>query len=283
MADKNGVTLKRILKLFAISAKMDLAWLLRDTKYALGGMSADLISNVSTVSGVFLIASRFGGIGGMSPDEILFMMAYSTLSTGIFIMFGSGNNIHISRIIGRGQLDHLFIQPLPFKIQLLTSGFNPFTGGGNFAAGIVLLIIAVIRLEMKITFLWVTALMAFLLSTLTVIVSRSYLVSSMAFLSPAAEEISYSVIDGTWFLSTFPLSGMPALIQVPLLTILPEGLMAWFPSLCLLGKPPLGLGAYYLPAFALGAALLASYIFKKGFRYYVKKGSNRYVASGFRR
>ncbi|MCL2031391.1 MAG: ABC transporter permease [Oscillospiraceae bacterium] len=282
MADR--ITLKRILRLWGISARLDLAWLLRDTKYAIAGICADIISNLSTVSGVFLIAARFGGIGGMSADEVLFMMAYSTLVTGIFILFGSGNNIHISRIIGRGQLEHLFIQPLPLGVQLLTSGFAPFTGGSNCVAGVVLMAVAVSRLGLAVTFGWVVSLIAYLLATMTIIAARSYLLSTLAFYAPAAaEEISWTAIDGTWFMSTFPLSGMPLFIQIPLLTVLPEGLMAWFPSLSLLGRPPLGLTGAYPMVFALLIAAAAGYIFRKGLKHYVTKGSNRYVPYGFRR
>ena len=282
MADR--VTLKRILRLLAISAKMDLVWLLRDTKYAIFGIVGDMVNNVATVSGVFLIASRFGGIGGMSADEVLFMMAYSTMVTGIFIVFGTGNNIHISRIIGRGQLEHLFIQPLSLPVQLSTCGFSPFTGGGNLVVGIVLMAAAVNRLDLHITLWWIISLIAHLLATMTIIVARSYLVSSMAFYAPvAAEEISTTAIESTWFMSTFPLSGMPLFIQVPLLTILPEGLMAWFPSLALLGRPPLNLTAYYPMIFALVISLLARTIFRKGLNHYVQKGSNRYLPHGFRR
>jgi ABC-2 type transport system permease protein len=282
MEDK--VTMKRILQLLAISAKMDLAWLLRDTKFAMLGICGDFINNLATVSGVFFIASRFGGIGGMSADEVLFMMAYSTMVTGLFIVFGSGNNFHISRIIGRGQLEHLFIQPLPLGIQLATSGFSPFTGGGNVVVGVVLMAIAISRLDLRITFFWIVLLIGNLLATLVIIVARSYLVSCLAFYAPvAAEEISTTAIEDTWFLSTFPLSGMPLFIQVPLLSLLPEGLMAWFPALCMLGKPPLGLTEYYQMLYALLLSLGASYVFKKGLTYYVTRGSNRYVPHGFRR
>lgn len=282
MEDK--ITLWRIIKLFGISAKLDLVWLLRDTKYAIAGISADIISNLATVSGVFLIAIRFGGIGGMTANEVLFMMAYSTMTTGIFIMFGSGNNIHISRIIGRGQLEHLFIQPLPLKVQLLTSGFAPFTGGSNFVVGILLMIYTIGNLNLNITFGWILSLICYQITTMIIIIARSYLVSTMAFYSPiAAEEISNTAIEETWFLTTFPLSGMPSFIQFPLLTILPEGLMAWFPALCLLGKPPLGLTLYYPMIFALVISVFASLLFRKGLIHYVTKGSNRYVPYGFRR
>ena len=282
MADR--ITLGRILRLLAISAKMDLQWLLRDTKFAILGICGDMINNIATVSGVFLIASRFDGIGGMNADEVLFMMAYSTVVTGIFTLFGSGNNIHISRIIGRGQLEHLFIQPLPLSIQLATSGFAPFTGGGNLIVGIALMAISTGRLNLPITPGWVAILAAYLIATMIIIVARSYLVSSMAFYAPVtAEEISTTAIEDTWFLSTFPLSGMPVFIQMPLLTIMPEGLMAWFPSLCLLGKPPLNLTGYYPMVFALLISLVTHYIFRKGLKHYVTCGSNRYVPHGFRR
>ena len=282
MADK--VTLSRMFRLLRIAAKIDMMWLLRDTKYAIAAISADIIANLSAVSGVFLIAVRFGGIGGMSSDEVLFMMSYSTLVTGLFILFGAQNNIHISRIIGRGQLEHLFIQPLPLKAQLLTCGFSPFTGSGNFIVGIILTFISLRRLQLTVTPLWLLSMIGYLLLTMVTIIARAYLVSSLAFWAPAAaEEISSTAIDGTWLLSTFPLSGMPGMIQMPLLTILPEGLMAWFPSLCLLGMPPLGLSPLYPMAYALIISMIAGYFFRKGLNYYVKTGANRYLPYGFRR
>jgi ABC-2 type transport system permease protein len=277
-------TIKRIMSLFAISAKMDLVWLFRDTKYAIVAILSDAISNISVVSGVYLIALRFGGIGGMNVDEVLFMMAYSTIITGLFIMFGASNNIHISRIIGRGQLEHLFIQPLSLKVQLITCGFMPFTGSSNFIIGCVMLAIAAGRLKLKITPWWILMLVVYLTTTMIIIIARAYLVSTAAFYAPvAAEEISTTAIEGTWQLSTFPLSGMPGFIQISLITILPEGLMAWFPSLCLLGRPPLNLTEYYPLIYALVISIIASYIFRKGLMYYVRKGSNRYLSFGFRR
>jgi ABC-2 type transport system permease protein len=275
--------IRRILRLLAISAKMDLVWLLRDTKYALAGIASDILSNLATISSVFLIAVRFGGIGGMSADEVLFMMAYSTFTNGIFILFGGANNVHISRIIGRGQLEHLFMQPLSLKAQLFTCGFCPFTAGSNFVMGLILLGVAVHRLQLAISLGWILALMAYALTTLILIVARAYLVSSAAFYAPvAAEEIASTAIDDTWLLSTFPLSGMPPFLQVPLLTLLPEGLMAWYPALCLLGKATLFTEAYPM-AYALIISLVASYVFRKGLNHYVRHGSNRYVPYGYRR
>jgi len=281
MADK--VTIKRVLHLYGISAKMDLAWLLRDSKYAIVMIITDIIQNVGMVAGMFLIAARFGGIGGMSMDEVLFMTAYSSLTTGIIMVFGASNNIMVSRIIGRGQMEHKFLQPLPLTVQMFTCSFLPFTGAGSFITGIVLTVISLGRLHLHITLFWLLSLVAYQVVTLTIIVARSYLVSSLTFYAPSTEDLSQTIMMDTWFLSTFPLSGMPKFIQFPLLTIMPEGLMAWFPALCLLGKPPMGLTAYYPMLFALVIAFTATYFFRKGMNYYVHQSSNRYVPWGFRR
>jgi len=281
MADK--VTLRRVLRLFGISAKMDLAWLLRDTKYAVVMIVSDIVQNIGMVAGMFLIAARFGGIGGMRTDEVLFMAAYSSITTGLILIFGANNNIQVSRIIGRGQMEHMFLQPLPLAIQLMTSSFLPFTNAGSFVTGVVLMVIAVGRLQLRVNFLWLLSLLAYQLTTLAIIVARSYLVSSLTFYAPSTEDLSQTVMMETWFSSTFPLSGMPKWIQFPLLTIMPEGLMAWFPAMCLLGRPPLHLTAYYPMLFALMLALAAAYTFRKGMKYYVRQGSNRYVPWGFRR
>ncbi len=271
-------------RLFAISAKMDLLWLLRDSKYAAIGILSDLIAGVATAAGVLLMALRFGGIGDMSADEVLFMLAYSNIVTGLYYIFCGSNNGHISRIIGRGQLDHLHIQPLSLKVQLLTSGFMPFSGSANLLVGAALLGVAARRLALPASLPWIACLVFYLFLTLAVIIALSYLFATVAFWAPvAAEEISSYVINATGRISTYPLSGMPKALQWSLMTLLPTGLMAWFPALSLLGKPPMGLPGAYLPLFTLSLCLLAGFAFRKGLHYYAKKSSNRYLPYGYRR
>jgi ABC-2 type transport system permease protein len=83
------------------------------------------------------------------------------------------------------------------------------------------------------------------------------------------------------YTATFPLSGMPLYMKIPLLTIFPAGLIAWFPTLIILNKTPVSANIFPI-VFAVLLSLTASYFFKKGFRYYVKKGINRYHSGGHR-
>lgn len=277
----NRVTLKRYFQLLGIYARMDLASLMRDGKFMALVMAADLISNVSAVSGIFLLAWKFGGIGGMDRFEVLFMLAYGNIVMGFLNMMGGCNALFPSRIIARGQWEHMFIMPLPYGVQL-TVGIFPFTGSSTFLSGIALLIVALCNLEVSLPWWWPGLLVFQLAVSMVIVVSLSYLLSSLAFYAPVqCEEISGTVIYSVERAMTFPLSGMPAYIRYPLLTLFPAGLTAWFPTMILLGKTA-AFENFYPAVFALFTAFTAAHFFKKGFRYYVKKGINRYVSGGHR-
>lgn len=277
----NRVTLKRYFQLLGIYARMDLASLMRDGKFMALVMAADLISNVSAVSGIFLLAWKFGGIGGMDRFEVLFMLAYGNIVMGFLNMMGGCNALFPSRIIARGQWEHMFIMPLPYGVQL-TVGIFPFTGSSTFLSGTALLIVALCNLEVSLPWWWPGLLVLQLAVSMVIVVSLSYLLSSLAFYAPVqCEEISGTVIYSVERAMTFPLSGMPAYIRYPLLTLFPAGLTAWFPTMILLGKTA-AFENFYPAVFALFIAFTAAHFFKKGFRYYVKKGINRYVSGGHR-
>jgi len=264
---------------------MDLAWLLRDRTFAVLAILADVISNLSSVTGIFLLAWRFDGLGGMNRFEVLFMLAYTTVVTGIFQTFCSGGNTgHISRRIGRGQLEHMFIQPVSLPMQLATEGFIPFSGSSNLISGAVMMGIALHNLDITLPWWWILSLAGNLLITMAIILGSSYFAACFTFYAPVqAEEISSFVIDTFGHISTFPLSGMPRYLQLPLITFIPTGLLAWFPTLALFGKAPFGLSAWYPLLIAIVIWLFAVYFFRKGLNHYVKKGINRYHPMGHRR
>lgn len=273
--------IKRYFELLGIYARMDLASLMRDGKFTALVILSDIVSNISSVSGVFLLAWKFGGIGGMDRFEVLFMLAYGNIVMGFLNMIGGCNAIFPSRIIGRGQWEHMFIMPLPYGVQL-TVGIFPFTGSSSFLSGVGILWVAVCHMEMALPWWWLFMLILQLLISMVIVTAFSYLFSSLAFYAPVqCEEIASTVVYSMEHTRSFPLTGMPVYIRYPLLTIFPAGLMAWFPTMILLGKTA-AFETFYPAVFAVMISLTAGYFFRKGFRYYVKKGINRYVAGGHR-
>lgn len=275
------ITIRRYFELLKIYTRMDLASLMRDMKFMAVVITADIVSNISSISGIFLLAWKFGGIGGMDRFEVLFMLAYGNIVMGFLNMMGGCNALFPSRIIGRGQWEHMFIMPLPYAVQL-TVGIFPFTGSSNLLSGIALLCVAVHNMDAVLPWWWLGALVFQLIVSMVIVVSLSYLFSSLAFYAPVqCEEISSTVIYSIEHTRTFPLSGMPLYIKYPLLTIFPAGLMAWFPTMIILGKTFV-FANFYPAIFAFIISFTTAYFFKKGFKFYVKKGINRYVSGGHR-
>ena len=160
----------------------------------------------------------------------------------------------------------------------------PVSGSSNFLAGGTLVAIAVANLDIHLTWWWIASFAGSVLISMIILLSLSYLFSAAAFYAPAqAEEISSYVLDSTGELSKYPLSGMGLAIQIPLLTLFPAGLLGWFPSQALLGKPPLGLTPLY-PCLVAGLLFfITKQVFMKGLDHYVKAGTNRYSSVGHRR
>ena len=275
------ITFRRYFGLLAIYAKMDLGALLRDTKFMIVCLISDICADISGISGIFLLAWKFDGIGGLDKYEILFMLAYGGVVNGAIALLDRGNASFPSRIIGRGQWEHMFIMPLPYGAQML-AGFFPFTCSGRFISGIILMIIGAVNLNAALPWWWIFILIFNIPVSMAVVVGLSYLVSSLAFYAPVqCEEISTTVRYSIEYTATFPLSGMPLYMKVPLLTIFPAGLIAWLPTLIILGKAPVFANIYPV-VFAAFVSLAAAYFFRKGFKYYVKKGINRYTPGGHR-
>ena len=276
--------IKSFFRLWALYARMDLNWVLQDTGSTLLVMLSELVTNVAAVAGVLLLAVRFGGAGGLTSDEVLLMLGFFQLANGFCcMMFGGYNIMNISRRVGRGQLDHMLIQPRPLPVQMLTEGFLPFSGSSGLLLGIALTVIACVRLRLPATPAFFLQLALYTLLHTALIMAQSYLFGALAFYKPVAcEEISSVVIDLNVQLGKFPLFGIPKALQIMLCTALPVGLLAYLPALGLLHKVG-GAAAYALPpAVAIAFVTAAAAAFRGGLKHYMKNSCTRYRDMGHR-
>lgn len=262
---------------------MDKQWLIQDPWICLMVIFSETILALSGLTGILLLAVRFGGIGDLSSTQVLFMLSFHLFGEGIELMFfGNANVLAISRRIGRGQIDHMLVQPIPLPLQLLCEGFIPFTGSQKLIISIFALAYATAQCGITLTAGWFTLLLALALCRITLRIGVSYLSGVLAFYRPVAcEEVSDIVLSLCDTVSSYPLSGMPRALVLTLCTALPIGLLTYIPGLILLGKLDLIYSA--LPLFAaLTLCMLATYAFKKGMKYYATVGSIRYKAMGHR-
>lgn len=271
----------QLLRAYKIYAKMDLLWFLRDTKYCLLQIFADVISLLSTLIGLILLSFQFGGIGGFSTNQILFMFGVSSLVQGLYNMFFANyNNGMISRIIGRGQIDHYVTQPAPIWMQIITRGFAPISGNSQFIISLFLLVYSM-RLLNLLSFKMVAIVCFSSICSLVTLVSIIYLISATAFYSPAsAEEISEPIL--ALFLNTcdFPLGNLGFIQKLLFTFIIPVGSIAWLPTVIIFKKNNLTLLILIIIPFIF--LCLSTLTFRKGLNYYAKKGSTRYSGFGHR-
>lgn len=277
----SNLVVQFVRRLYA-QAYLDFMFMTRDIGFFSICMIGDLIRSLSGAVAVFLLAERFDGIGVWNREQILFMLGYATLVGGLLDMFFGYNILHISRRLGRGQLDHTLIQPQPLWLSLCTEGFTPFIGLFPVVAGVGITTWSIASMQLAPDPIWYGLFALQLAASCAVVVSFSFLWGSLAFWSPVgAEEISSRVVRLAYQLKMFPLDGLGFWLTGIALLALPLGLVAWYPSRVLLGLA--GAEPWTGPVFGLVLMSFALFVFRRGLRQYERTGSQRYLLFGHRR
>ena len=197
------------------------------------------------------------------------MLGYATLLGGLLDDLLQLQRAHISRRIGRGQLDHVAHSAAAALDGAADRGLRAVLRLGGAAPGVVALLWAVGDLARRRHPGWLALLALNLAASVgDRALAFSYLWGSLAFWAPrAAEEISSSSLRLLDQLKPFPLDGLRPALLGGLLTVLPVGFVAWYPCRALLrwcspdavGAWPGGLAARLA---ALRFALLAAGVFR---------------------
>ena len=289
--------LARLARLLALYARMDALWILRARGSAATFYAAEWLRGVGVVAATGLIAARFDGIGPWSRSEVTFLLGYSLLVRGAVDVCFGWNLAHVSRRIGRGQLDHMLLQPVSLPVLVLAEGFSPLSGSGLFVTGAVLLALAGHGLGA----LGPAVFALHFAASVAVVLAFSYAWGSVAFWAPrAAEEINSSTMELVDQLRAFPLDGLGPGLLALLVSAVPVGLVAWWPARVLLqvGGPqpgfatsssgfaaslPASVAPLFAPLAALVLSAVAAAIFARGLGHYRATGSIRYLSLGHRR
>lgn len=264
-------------------AHLDFMFMTRDFKFFLLNICSDLITSLAGVTAVFLLAERFGGIGIWTRVQVIFLLGYGTLVSGVMEAFFGYNVLHVSRRLGRGQFDHTLIQPRPVWMALVTEGFMPFSGCWTLLTGLGIIVWSLPALGLTLSPSWCMAFGVNLLSSCAVVAAFSFVWGSLAFRAPAAaEEISSWATRMLTQLKAFPLDGVGTVLTYSLLSVLPVGLVSWYPCRILLGVQGGTAGLWHTPMAACILVVFAVCVFRKGMVYYGKTGAQRYLPWGHR-
>ncbi len=276
--------LARVPARYALGFRMDLAFLLRSPGLAVYYLALDAILVPASGATTFLLAERLTGLGAWTVPQVTFLLGYATLVEGILSVAFTYNVSHISRRIGRGQFDHLLVQPQPLWLSLLSEGFAPLTGGASTMMGIAILAWSLAHLAVTLDAAWWALFLANLGASVLAVLGAMFAWSSLAFWAPvAAEEVATNVHEAIRSLGVFPLDGLGTALTVGLVAVVPAGLVAWLPARALLGVGEAATPLWATPAAAIALAIVGAATFRAGLGRYRRVGSSRYTDFGHRR
>jgi ABC-2 type transport system permease protein len=263
---------------------MDLAFLLRSPGLALYYLALDAVLLPSAGAVTFLLAERLAGLGEWSVAQITFLLGYATIVEGILAVGFTYNVSHISRRIGRGQFDHLLVQPQPLWLSLLSEGFAPLTGGASLFVGVAILSWSLAHLPITPDAAWWGLFLANVGASVIAVLGAMFAWSALAFWAPvAAEEVATSVHEALQSLGVFPLDGLGTALRLGLLVAIPAGFVAWLPARALLGVGASLTPIWLTPVAAVAFAAVGAAAFRAGLSRYRQVGSSRYSDFGHRR
>ena len=271
-----------IVRLLAANARISLEPFLRGGWQAFGWVAGETVIAVAGITAPIFLVGRFGRVGAWSGAELMFLLGMATVSRGIALVFSGHQAIMISRKIGRGQIDHVLMQPLPLWKALLVEGFSPFDLTVSLVLGLGILFWSAARLPIGHEPLGILLIALFCLCGSGIFVAAQYLWGAAAFWYPqGAEEVNMLTYNLLTELSVYPLDFTSRVVKGILLTTLPAGFMGWLPASVLLSSQR-GLW-FVMPLFAIGFGLLSLAVFRRGLRKYHETGSSRYSDFGHRR
>jgi ABC-2 type transport system permease protein len=274
--------LRQVRRQLGVQARLDLLVILSSKGQAVVWAVTDLLAYSGGVVAVLLLAQRFDGIAGWSKAELLFLLGYATTVAALQSVFFGYNVSAISRRIGRGQLDHMLIQPRHLLLTLLTEGFSPVLSMAVLIPAVGALTTGAVLSDAPLSAGFFARLLVCLAGSAFIVLAASFAVGAAAFWAPrGAEEISTRA-NRLVTLTDFPFDPLPRGLRVGLLTVLPAGYVNWFPAGALLGRRG-HLDWMVTPLVAVVAVSLSSIIFTKGLRHYERTGSQRYSDFGHRR
>ena len=245
------------------------------TELQYGGWPLNIVMMIIRVAAdpldAVLLVDRFGGIGGMTGSQILFVYAMAVSAFGLAELFGRGFDV-FPHLVRGGDFDRFLLRPRSLYIQTATVRFHL----NRLPRAIGMTAIAVVLILGQGVFFGPVEIALFLLALIggALTYTGQFLISSVIAIFTIQ---SFDWIDiftnGSYQVAKVPLSLLPDWLRRTFTYVMPMFLFCYFPSASICRwDEPYALGFLALPA---GVAVLgfSSLLWKFGVRHYKSTGS----------
>lgn len=183
---------------------------------------------------MYYLFQRFDHIMGWSLYEVALCYGVVNLSYAITECFSRGFDT-FSTLIRTGNFDRIMLRPRGTILQVFGSKFE-FTRLGRFLQGLMVFIIALIKLNLDMTPLQVVALALMLVCGVVVFTGIYIIGASLCFYTVEGIEIVNIFTDGGREMAKYPLGIYKKEVQKIFTFIIPFGMINYYPLMYVLNK-----------------------------------------------
>ena len=206
-----------------------------------------------------------GNIQDWSIQEILFLSGFFMLSESIFRTFLWGIN-QIRVLVRKGEMEKFLIKPVNALLHVSISNIN-FEGLPSIFAGIILISFSKVPLSLNFFLLFSVYLS---LSVMTIFAFHT-IINSLAFWFTEVSSLFWSVRRLIHY-GKYPLSIYNLFMVVLFTTVIPLGIMSYYPSVLILGKSFSLSGLISATIFGIVFFFFSIFLFNKGIENYTSAG-----------
>ncbi|UZQ83388.1 ABC transporter permease [Thermoanaerobacter sp. RKWS2] len=261
--------LLRYIKLYIHFTKINISSFMEYDADFLFGIVALILKNLINLLIIFFIFHFIDNIKGWDFNQILFLYGFSSTSFAIWHCFFI-NTISLPFYTRTGLLDSFLLKPVDVIFQIMADSFDE-DGIGDLIFGIIVLIIAIVRL--KIVSIKLIFLPVLLLSGSLIYASLGLISSSISFFTIGETGLSNLVMDFFEF-SKYPITIYNDILKIVFTVLIPIGFTAFYPSLFYIANYKYGLMLVLItPVVSILFFLISYKVWNLALRHYSSAGN----------
>jgi ABC-2 type transport system permease protein len=224
-----------------------------------------------------LVFSRFGSVGGWTLAEVAFLWGLAESAFGTMdLLFSGFDPSYFAGEVQRGRFDQFLLRPMSLPLQMFTAEFI-LRRVGRISNGLLILAYSIALADIA----WTPAKLLYLpvvfVSTVAFFGGLFVLGATFCFWTVESIEVINIFTYGGTAMMSYPMHIYDDWLRRFFLSIVPAGLLVYYPSLFFLGKPdPLGLppfAPFLAPVAGFGVLALAFGLWNAGVRKYTSTGT----------
>ena len=224
---------------------------------------------------VVILINRFGDAKGWDLGQIAFIFGLWRVQYALVLVF-YGSTLHVNHLVQQGMFDRWLTRPRSLLVQFAGLYFG-VAMAGQFMVAIGLIAFGLLQSPLPWSWWLLPWLLISTISGLVIFLSVTFLIASSSLFRVDTESAGYAMHNtvGLW-MNLFPHSVYALAVQFILAFIVPWAFMSFFPSHLIYGRgSALTFGSLFMflgPVAAIAVAGLATFVWRRGLRYYQGAG-----------